>query len=176
MCDETKEIEPDDRRQFRFARLALAKDEGDLDDFQRAARRENEVDENFEAFWRKRWRIGIDDISPGHEKAAHRVRDFHAADEAEDSGAEIAEPLARGRKAARDLLVGHARADRKIVAPARKGLIHFGQFRLVMLQIAVDDGDEVGAGGQPSFDDRPARPTRLTRLRHRMRESCAAIS
>ena len=154
MRDEPEKIEADQRRQLRFAGLARAEDVRDLDDFQAAAAGEDDVDENLEAVGRKPRREARDDLAADHEEAAHRIADRGAGQAPKEPGAEVAQLLARRREAARRRRVGDARADGQIAARGRERFVHFRQDRFVVLQIAVDHRDEVGARRQPALDDR----------------------
>ena len=81
-----------------------------------------------------------------------------ARDAAEEPGAEFAELLARRREAAGRALVGDARADREVAFARGERRVHFRQDRFVVLQVAVDHGDEIGARGQPALDHRAGEP------------------
>ena len=125
--DEAEEIEADERRKFRFARLPLAEHIGRLDDLQLAGRGEDEVDEDLEAVRRQTRREPGDDLAPRHEEAAHRVGDVDAGDAAKEPGAEIAELLARRREAAGRRFVGDARADGEVAFARGERRVHFRQ-------------------------------------------------
>ena len=75
-----------------------------------------------------------------------------AGDAAKEPGAEIAEPLTRRREAAGDGLVGTRVPMTRLPSLRDQGGVHFRQDRFVVLEIAVDDGDEIGAGGEPPLD------------------------
>ena len=154
MDDEPEEIQADQRRQLRFAGLARAKDVGRFDDLEAAAGGQHDIDEDLEAVGRKPRREPRDDVAADHEEAAHRIADRDPGHAAEEPGAEVAELLARRRQAARRRLVGDARADREIAAARRERFVHFRQDRFVVLQVAVDHRDEIGARRQPALDHR----------------------
>ncbi len=133
--------------------VAFAKSVGNLDDAQLPARRQDHVDQDLEAVRRQSRRQPRDDVAPDHEKAAHRVGDARAGDPVEEPPAEVAELLPRRRQAALRP-VAHPRADREIAGAGFELAVHLRQDRLVVLQVAVDHRDIIGARGHPALDHR----------------------
>ena len=81
-------------------------------------------------------------------------RTLDPGDAPEEPCAEVAQRLARRREAFGRSIVGDARADGQIAAARGERLVHGGQDRFVVLQVAVDHRDELGARRQPAFDHR----------------------
>ena len=154
VSDQAEEVEPDQRRQLRLAGLPRPEDIGDFDDLQPSGGRQHDVDQDLEPVGRQPRRQPGDDRPADHEEAAHRIADRRAGELTEAPGAELAEPLARRRQAARRIGVGDPRADRQIAFAGDERFVHLRQDLLVMLQVAVDHRDEVGARRQPAFDHR----------------------
>ena len=154
MGDEAEEVEPDQRRQLRFAGLARPEHIGDLDDLQPPAGRQHDVDQDLEPVRRQARRKLRDRLAADHEEAAHRIADRHSRQQAEEPRAELAELLARRRQAARRGLVGDPRADRQLALARDQRGVHLRQDLFVVLQVAVDHRDVVGARRQPALDHR----------------------
>ena len=139
---------------FELARHPRPEDIRDFDGLQPAARREHDIDQDLEALGRKTRRQSRDRLALEHEEAAHGIADGRPGDLAKEPGAELAQLLARRRQADRGIGVGDARSDREIAAPLDESGVHLRQDGFVMLKIAVDHRDEIGARSEPAFDHR----------------------
>ena len=120
---------------------------------QTAARRKNYVDQNLETVRRQAWSKTRDDLSTDHEEAAHRVGDSRSCNAPEEPRPEIAQLLPRRRKSS-FAFVSEPSSNHQIAGALGESLVHRGEDGFIMLKIAVDDRDEVGAGRHPSLDHR----------------------
>ncbi len=135
-----------------LAVLAGAEHERQLDDFERAAARCQNVEQDLEAARRELGRERLEGGPVDHEEAAHGVGQRDAEQALREQGRGRAAALAHAGEA----LLGaaaldEARADGEI-GPGFDLLQHRRQQFFVVLQIAVHDGDGAGGGGQHALD------------------------
>ena len=152
MGDEAEEVEADERRQLRSPACRCER-LGRFDDLQIRRARRGSRRPDLEAVRRRRGAKRGDGLAADHEEAAHRVANVGSRDAAEEPGAEYRSASARRRQTLGRFVVGDAGADRRDCR-ARRAPRTSSAGPIVVLQIAVDHRDEIGARRQPAFDHR----------------------
>ena len=150
---QSEEFEQHQRVELAFPVLAGAEAVGQLADAQLPLGRNEKVQQDLEAGRRQAWRYFLEERPRQHEEAAHGIGDGFGQHGTGKRAAEVGHGAADRRQAPGGVApLRVAASDHDVRGPVQQQGDHPGKERLVVLQVAVDHGDEVGRGGERAFD------------------------